>query len=414
MSFEESRLNGKVFCMLPWIHMHVLPNSVALPCSLWPYDNPAGNVANSTLGEIWNSDLYKELRLKMLSGEFKPECSNCYKMENAGAASLRQWTNDKFKHHYEQAVKTTRPDGSLSEYNMVSFDIRFSNICNFKCRGCCPELSSSWFEDFDKLHNNNSVSPKQIRISDSSRLWSELLGFIDTVEEVYFAGGEPLLMEEHFRVLDELIKRKKFDVALGYNTNISITHFKDKSICEYWSLFPKVNVGISIDDIGARGEYFRHGMDWKRTLKNIKYIRAHCSHVTFYVNCTLNVMNVLYLPEIHAELIREGIIQPEEFYASFLFVPEELSVWIIPREMKKVVVLRIEKYMSEYLNLGWKPETITYVNSIFDSVLNFVAQEDKSDLISLFRDRTRKLDNIRGESYEKTFPELATYIPLKE
>jgi hypothetical protein len=125
-------------------------------------------------------------------------------------------------------------------------------------------------------------------------------------------------------------------------------------------------------------------------------------------------MNVLYLPEIHADLIREGIIQPEEFYASFLFVPEELSVWIIPRDMKKVVVSKIERYMSEYINLGWKPETITYVNSIFESVLKFVGQEDKSDLISLFRDRTRKLDNIRGESYEKTFPELAIYIPLEE
>src|SRR5690606_13564279 len=159
----------------------------------------------------------------------------------------------------EKFVPRTASDGSHDKVNLTYFDVRFSNICNFKCRGCSPELSSAWQSDFEKAFGLSF--PKYVSVSPNPKLWAELHLLLETVEMAYFAGGEPLIMDDHYRVLDEFIKMKK-DVRLSYNTNLSRLTYRDKHICDYWNNFSDVQVGVSIDDMGRRGEYFRHGMEW--------------------------------------------------------------------------------------------------------------------------------------------------------
>jgi sulfatase maturation enzyme AslB (radical SAM superfamily) len=412
MSNDDLINKSKVFCILPWIHMHMLPNAKVLPCCVWPYDKPLSDASVSSLSEIWNSDGYKTLRLDMLKGQSTENCRHCYEVDGARGMSTRVSKNQRFAHLLDQAIASTKPDGSVEKINMAYFDVRFSNICNFKCRGCSVELSSAWYNDHEKLYNFKSDKPKYFSIDSYPNIWEELMTYIDTVEVAYFAGGEPLIMDDHYRVLDELIKRKKTAVTLSYNSNLSKIKYKDKNICDYWNQFQYVYMGVSIDDIEKRGEYFRHGMNWDKTLENIQYIKEHSPHVKFNVNCTINAMNVLYVTEIHQRLIEEKIIEPHEFTLNLLIDPEELRTRILPSELKGIATSKIKRYMLDYLSFGWSQHSILHMNSVFVSILQYMNQEDESNLIPQFIDRTKKLDMIRGESYKDIFPELAKYIPI--
>lgn len=403
---------GKTFCILPWVHMHLLPSAAVLPCCVWPYKKPIGDASKKSLKEIWNSEEYRKLRLNMLNEIPSEGCKHCYEVDGAGGVSMRALNNHRFSHLYDETVTQTESDGSVAKVHMAYFDVRFSNICNFKCRGCSPELSSAWSNDWQKLFDLDKNQSKLINISSAPHIWQELVGFIDTVETAYFAGGEPLLMEEHYRVLDELIAREKFKVHLSYNTNLSEIRFKGKNICDYWEKFPDMYVGVSIDDIGARGEYFRHGMRWEKLLENFQYIKQRCPHIYFGVNCTVSVMNVLYLVEVHQELMRQNLIRPEAFYLNFLAEPSELNIQILPTDLKNIASKKIRNYMSEYQSCGWKPQVVSDLDKSFESVINFINQNDQTFLIPKFQNRTKKLDMIRGESYESTFPELAEHLPL--
>lgn len=410
---KEELYSNNVFCILPWVHMHLLPSSKALPCCVWPYDQPVGDVTNSSLLEVFNSEQYKELRRNMLNGKSSPGCRHCYEVDGANSVSMRVSQTRRFDHLFDKVMSYTHADGSVDKINMAYFDIRFSNICNFKCRGCSPELSSAWFNDHEKLYDYKSDRPKYISISPNPRIWDELMGFIDTVEVAYFAGGEPLITEDHYRVLDEFIKLKKFDVTLSYNSNLSKTQYKDKSICDYWNNFPYVYVGVSIDDFGKRGEYFRNGMDWEKTVENINFVKQNSPHVKFSVNCTVNAMNVLYITELHEKLVQDGIIDPVNFYSNLLIDPVELRMRVLPKELKKLATFKIKLYMKKYAEMGWPENTVAYLNSIFLSILQYMNQADESELLPQFIERTKKLDVIRGESFAATFPEMAQYIKFE-
>ena len=146
---------SKSFCILPWIHLNVMPNSTIIPCCVSPYDDLYGNGAEQSFNEIWNSEKFKALRKKMLAGEDVIGCTRCHKLEDSGFRSMRQEMNQFFK-KYIHLIEQTKEDGGLDQFSLKYIDVRFSNLCNFKCRSCGPTLSSSWFEDHQNLYNYKS------------------------------------------------------------------------------------------------------------------------------------------------------------------------------------------------------------------------------------------------------------------
>lgn len=407
---KEQLLNvSESFCMLPWMHMHILPGSSAVPCCVWPYDQEVGNVKNQSLKEIWNGEEYKELRRKMLNGEKVAGCNQCYQRDAASGHSLRKSSNEEWGYLYDEYVATTESDGTLTDYKMALFDVRFSNICNFKCRGCSPELSSSWLSDHEKLYDYKSTRDKLISITPNPKLWEELVEFLPTVERAYFAGGEPLIMDEHYLILEEFIKLGKTDVKLSYNSNMSNLRFRDKLVMEYWNKFDTVGVGVSIDDIEARGEYFRHGMDWEKTVANIQLVQKNCPHVYFSVNCTVSLFNVYYLPEIHSKLMELGIIKLGDFFTNLLLDPHEYRLQVIPAEQRGKISKKLRDYLDKVTreNFPHDPHACARFSAAFQSVINFLQDGENYSSIEKFAALTAKVDKIRGESFATTYPELS-------
>ena len=139
------------FCMLPWVHMHAFPDGRVYPCCLGDYWHPIGDLRKDTMREVWNQDAYKTMRKNMLEDKPCKECTKCYEQEQNGFFSMRNDANRNYGHLIEEVNQTTE-DGEHPEFKLRYWDIRFSNLCNFKCRSCGPIFSSNWFNDHVKLY----------------------------------------------------------------------------------------------------------------------------------------------------------------------------------------------------------------------------------------------------------------------
>jgi len=143
----KNLLNTDRFCILPWIHFHAWPDGKTFPCCMSDSRKPVANTNAESIIKMMNSDDFKELRLNMLSNKVSKICHRCYDVEKLGTWSLRQSNNVQRGMKNLHIVNETNPDGSIDNFILKYLDIRFSNICNFKCRSCGPSCSSQWAQE---------------------------------------------------------------------------------------------------------------------------------------------------------------------------------------------------------------------------------------------------------------------------
>ena len=395
---------SKRFCMYPWIHMHVWPTGQAYPCCQSTSDPSFGNAHSQPMKEIWNSKNFKQLRMDMLNDQPNPSCIKCYEQEESGFFSGRQSANKHHGHHIER-THATEADGTYNDFEMTYWDIRFSNLCNLKCRSCGHIFSSQWYQDQAKLAGKDwkkDNKPLVYAGRTETDMWEQLVPHLDYVEQIYFAGGEPLLMEEHYQILDELVKRKRFEVRLIYNTNFTHTQLKDKSVFEYWNQFDSVAVGASLDASGARGEYIRKGTDWAVVEQNRRDMLKICPNVDFYISPTLSIMNALHLPDFHRDWVEKGLLRPQDLNVNILQDPVYYRIDIAPPEYKAEIAEKFRKHL-EWL---WTQDHLQRATVGFESAITYMMATDNTHLIPKFWEKTAKLDEIRRENILDIIPEL--------
>lgn len=404
----ETKLeSSRTFCILPWLHLHVMPDSTVLPCCVSPYNDSYGDGKTQTVEEIINSEKFRTLRKNMLEGKPSAGCARCYKLESNGFFSMRNEMNYAFKKYFPLAEQT-KEDGRIENLSMKYVDIRFSNLCNFKCRGCGPTLSSAWFEDHQTVYNYQSAENKVRSIAvNSSGFWEELKSIIPEADIIYFGGGEPLITKEHFEILSLLIDQKKFDVELRYNTNLSTLNYGQYNLSDLWSKFKKVDLSISIDDIGKRAEYYRHGTNWSVMEKNMEILKSRYPQINRDVNCTVNIFNVFYLPELIRYLFDSGFVEPARFHFNPLLDPDEYRIDVLPAELKEKVANKLTKFKIFIAGMG---DEYLKTEREIEKVIRFMMENDRSTTLPQFKQVTAKLDQIRGESFANTFPELSRFL----
>lgn len=392
--------DNKVFCMLPWVHMHLWPAGHTYPCCMSDPTFPIGNTQEQSLQEIWNGPQMRKLRLNMLQNKKSLECRRCYELEETGMWTLRKSANANFKHHKDRALNTNS-DGSAGEVNLAYMDIRFTNLCNLKCRSCGPQFSSSWFEDHKATHGDPG-HPKILKVRDDMlNFMDELEPLLSSVERVYWAGGEPLITEEHYRILDKWIDMGKRDVKMDYTTNFTQMKYKRKSAFDYWNSFDHIRVAASLDANHARAEYLRKNMDWQQVVQNRKDMIEQCSHVYFEITPTVSVYNVLNLPDFHKEWIEEGLLEPQNIRINILLDPTYMRLQILSESMKEKVRKRYDEHLT-YLN---QFKNINTVKQDYLNILKFL-ETDRSNERDIWLYKTLKLDKLRDENLFQIFPEL--------
>jgi len=399
---------SKTFCMLPWMHMHAFPDGRAYPCCLSDYWHPVGDLRKNTMAEVWNQDKYKTMRVNMLADKPCVECTKCYEQEEHGAFSMRNDSNRNYGHHIGE-VDATLADGTNPDFKIRYWDVRFSNLCNFSCRSCGPIFSSNWYNDHVKLYNRkpDSLGREMARVEyaagNEDDMMAQMMPHIPYLEQVYFAGGEPLIMKEHYFMLEKLIEAGKTDIRLQYNTNFSELHFKDKHVFEYWKHFKNVSVGASLDAMGARAELMRRGTDWFQAVSNRIEMKKAVPHVDFYVSATVSAMNVLHVLDFHRYWSEQGLIAAKDFNVNICQSPEWYRADIFPQEFKDSVIKPAYEAHIAWLE---PQDNLKRATNGFKSMLSFIMGNDASAQQSRFVEETAKLDSIRNEDFWDTFPEL--------
>jgi hypothetical protein len=224
----------------------------------------------------------RSVRRRMMAGERLSECEVCNdQLLNTDVYRTYFW--QLFKHKYSDAMAATGKDG-FYEPLPVSWDYRFSNLCNFKCRTCGDMLSSAW-ESEQKTHRmvdwsnakNNWMRPEvreKISQFQDSQIEQEFSDAVEQhrVEEVYWVGGEPLMYEQHWRYMQRIIELGDGPrVYARYNTNLSRVDYRGINLYrDILSGLRDWQICASLDGTGPIGEYIRTGLDYDQWLENFR------------------------------------------------------------------------------------------------------------------------------------------------
>jgi radical SAM protein with 4Fe4S-binding SPASM domain len=440
--------DSKTFCMYPWVHIHSYPTGETYPCCVADMEHPVGSVNEQPLSELINSPSMKSLRQDMLNGVKRQECKKCYEQDETGFFSSRTSAN---KHwgHYINKVHDTNPDGSIDNFEMKYLDVRFSNLCNLKCRSCGHIFSSQWHKDQIKVtqqgywekvrdpswpedapttmeefralpqsiqdelmtdfhgeiisHINYGKQLPVLNVAGrhENDLLEQVLDHIDTVEQIYFAGGEPLVMEQHYTILKTLIEHGRTDVRLQYNTNLTKVKLKDMNAFDMWKHFSNVSIGASLDGMGEYAEYIRTGTKWADVERYRIQMMEECPHIDFYISPTLSIMNALHLPDFHRAWVDKGFIKPQDVNVNILQFPLHYRLDVATPEYKQLIRDKFNKHL-EWL----KPyDTLNRASTGYQAALNIMEQESPVGL-AVFWEKVNLLDKIRNENILDFIPEM--------
>ena len=284
--------------MAPWTHTYLSPQTERRLCcasrepaqSFTQYiDTEAGTgkYNPTTLKEHWNSDHMRSVRRRMLAGETLSECEVCNdKLLNTDVYRTYFW--HLFNHKYDEIAKTTDETG-YTTMKPVSWDYRFSNLCNFKCRTCGDMLSSAWETEQKKHNMTNLENPNNAWMIPEVR--KEITKFQDTqieqefseaveehrIEEIYWVGGEPLMYEQHWRYMKRIVELGDGPrLYARYNTNLSRTKYKGIDLGE--DILSKIRdwqICASLDGTGAIGEYIRTGLKYDQFVDNFRALQPY-------------------------------------------------------------------------------------------------------------------------------------------
>jgi organic radical activating enzyme len=367
---------------MPWIHFHLSSKGQVNACCVSTIKY--GNINNNSIEKIWHSESINKIRTQFRKGEPDKRCLVCINRELAGAKSIRQETFDKY------------PDIDVSIIQSpIYFDIRFSNVCNFRCRTCWHGASSKWFNEAKKLKTNLGNKAIIKNINDFNEFIDKNGKYLHNAKEIYFAGGEPLVTEEHYLLLNYLIENNITNLKLRYNTNFSVLNFKKYNILEYWEQFSDVEILASIDASEKLGEYIRKELDWDLFIENRERIRK-LTHVTFKISPTVSVFNIKILPEFYKKCVAINLINKDGIYINILDRPYYYSSKVLSEKDKK----DISNIYKDFFNWCTLNEVSSSIQKQFKDCIGFMNNEDLHDRYwKVFQKETKQLDEMRGENY---------------
>jgi len=430
---------SNTICPLPWIHLATRPNGDVRVCctanasgadhvdakeaGLVTQNGTIMNLRDHTVAEVWNSDYMKTIRLKMLAGEVPTSCTKCYQEESKGIISKRQWETEVWKERLDidSIINTTAQDGSLP-VSIPYFDLRLGNLCQLKCIMCSPHDSSSWIKDWKLQYPKyTTIELKQDQHWDDRNrdyTWYQKGSFLDTmkdqahyIKELYFAGGEPLLIPEHYAILEFMVETgSATNCVLRYNSNgLELP----ERLFELWAHFKQVKFNFSIDALRERNDYIRYPSKWEDVVASLERLDDTPSNIIVNIACAVQLLNVMNIPELihwkESKNFKKINLPP---YGAGLvgthlvYLPSYLNVRVLPQHLKDTVSKSIEYFCSR------KSNNIEFINNPYglkrwQGLVQYMNSEDWSNKLPMLADYLTVTDQQRGTDFRKTFPELS-------
>jgi sulfatase maturation enzyme AslB (radical SAM superfamily) len=397
-------------CVLPFMHYSIKPNNQIKPCCRFmtfmdEYQEEFApiNVQTMSSSEALNSEPMQRIREAMLRGESVPGCGKCYKEESAfSGSSMRTFNNE----HWGVDDYT---DGQT---HLRFLEVAFGNYCNLSCRTCGSGLSTSWHDDDVQLKPHYPDREQVNPILDVAFNWQE--SDFDSVEEIKFTGGEPMLHPNFIKFLDVIL-------SSGNETHITLNIFTNASwipkekILDRLKKFKAVKIWLSIDGVGDTQDYVRNGSNWAKVSQSAD---IWCQAESDYPNTfaviltpTINMYNVLNFTdtiEWWLELRQRYNLKIElpqktgDIVMSIVHFPECLSITNLPNKAE---------YISKLRNYISSREEHPLVSKCVNKVMALLKQTvDKPVDVSEFIKFTKDLDKLRKQDFRTSNPELYQLI----
>ena len=465
----DDQFPTETFCALPWLHLSTRPNghmrvcctanasgvavnadSTKKPVSesgvLRRDDGKPANLATTGLMESWNNEYMKGVRRAMMNGEKPSSCTKCFKEEEAGHRSKRIWETRKWINELgiEDIIRGTQEDGTV-DARIRYIDLRLGSKCQLACVMCSPHDSSNWVKEHKQIHPN--LKNKKLKETmkwekESGKLawsggsynwhkknpmfWDELYEQLPNLKQLYWAGGEPLIMDEHYMLLEKIIKDGLADkIELRYNSN-GLEWRED--LFDLWKHFRNVIFHFSIDDIGRRLEFVRYPINWQDAVSQItkldNYPHGNLVLTTAY---TAMAINIYYLPEFikwkvvsDFKLLNKWPNGAGLFSCHLAYWPPQLNVKALPEWFKRDVRTKFEEELYPWLEEHWeectgvKEQGITYEQwrsseygiDRMEGLLTFMEAEDWSTRLPEMAEWCYTVAQTRFIDFNETYPDM--------
>ena len=443
---------SKTWCPLPWIFQAVRNNGDIRVCCqanvsaskglLKKENGETYNARSDNLKEARNSPTLKNIRMEMLKGKNPETCIRCQTEEESGIQSCRMYEirNWKKVFDFKKALSQTKKDGSIDPLKtpLVYYDLRFGNRCNLKCRMCGSTDSDSWYSDYVKvwgvdffqdshgkvklIKKSNGTYETENRDYDwvfSSKFWKQIKENAPAIRHIHTVGGEPLLIEKHYELLETIIKYGfPKEVIVEYNSNI--TWIPEKAL-KLWKYFKLVNIGASIDAHGALNDYIRYPSRFQKIEKNLEKLDKLSGNINLWIATTVQAYNIFHLTDLIQWKLKKRFLKVNRgkhanpiLTTHSLHKPHYLNVKILPKSYKIQVKEKFDRFLDSFPDwlkeqgfsdkqiLGLYPAT----KKMLAGYVNYMNSEDWSYLIPKFWKYTQSLDSIRKQSIKTVMPEL--------
>lgn len=410
-------MDSQTYCPYLWSHLHLhvkVDGEVATCCT---GEQVLGNIKTETLENIWNNEHMKTMRLQMLNNEKPENCRQCWKVEDKWGLpsprtdAIQAWSSDHSVKLWGGKVdSSTNTDGSVTDMKLKYFDVRFNNLCNFKCRTCYPKDSSSIAAELVKFDKINNVK-LQVMNSQANILYEEVKKQYNHVKRIYFAGGEPSMQKEHYLVLKDLIALDRASaIELQYSTNRSKLETTFGNLIELWKPFKQVNVLFSLDGYGSAAEYWRSGTDWKIIESNIKKLNGF-SNIHLSIYSTISWPNIYNWLEFMKHCVETELIDvTNRTSLTPLEGPARFSLSALP-DFKKLQIIKAVTKFKNYIfarltlsNPNIKHERNTLLEGLDKIIAKLLETSPAIDKLEWY-EKVTLVDKWRNEDFFSVFPE---------
>jgi len=460
----NKKLPSNTFCILPWIHLSTRPDGSMRVCctanasSVGPTNDKEyggmvgvlkteeGKPSNLNVSDFltsWNSTYMRNVRKQMLNGEKPPSCVKCYKEESSGHRSKRQWETEYWlkRVDLDTLISQTTDDGSVPP-KLTYIDLRFGTKCQLACVMCSPHDSSGWIKNWKEIYPQvtNTALKETMQWKDKGSIngssynwhknndvfWLQFYDQIPNMQQLYFAGGESLIIQEHYQILEECIRQGHAkNLEIRYNSNG--IEWKDE-LFDLWKEFKLVRFHFSVDDLGIRNEYIRYPSKWNRIVHAFELLdQTTPDNVEVTVACAIQALNVYYLPDFirwkleqKFKKINKWPLGAGGINVHFVYHPPNLNVKVLPKWFKQKCKEKYEdfyKWWEKNWELGLTKEhkgrltydqwrTSEYGIKRLQGIISFMESEDWSNRLPELKEYLDLVDKTRNLNFEEIFPEM--------
>lgn len=380
---------------MPWLHQFIDPQGRVKPCCRFSMQKEENNNLNKkSLNEIFTGSFMNDIRHKMLHNKKINGCLRCYQEEVSHKKSLRERYNKMPDLYPEKLI------ADLKRPKIRWIELALSNDCNLACRMCDSRYSSKWFEDEKSFYGKTLSKTKKTKCDIKT-----IIPFLKNIVHIKFTGGEPLMIPDHFTLLDKIIELKNTrDMFLNYSTNLTIQ--PKNNLIEKWKEFKYIEIAGSFDGVDSTWELVRYPSQWKKAEQVlIAFFRlTHVLDLRMGLRSTISINNILGMGKSFNWWIKHWNLYASSPFSdnqwinpTHLTFPRFLSTTVLPQKYKNIVA---DKLMREAQSFSGKMKS-----SIISQVKYMFSKDDSRHLPEL-KKYTLHFDKKRKQNFFQVNPEL--------